>query len=89
MSLYKFTAEDVSGKEIVVNVSKFDDDLNVESTHQITMKRNRMYCTCPRGERFSTCRHRKMLPIFIEKGRVNTGWFYDFENEKWKKPLKG
>jgi len=24
-----------------------------------------------------------MLPVFAHLGRVNTGWFYDFENSGW------
>jgi hypothetical protein len=64
-------------------VTKFDDDLEVENSY-LTSERE---CTCPAGHR-DTCRHRQMLPAFIEQQRVDTFWFLDWDNQKWADPLK-
>lgn len=60
------------------HIHKFDEDLNPEADYDVTLKT----CTCKAGHR-PTCRHRQMLPVFAHLGRVNTGWFYDFENSGW------
>lgn len=39
-------------------------------------------CECPAGSR-PTCRHRQMLPKFIQRGAVDVGWWYDFDRGGW------
>lgn len=39
-------------------------------------------CDCPAGVR-PTCRHRQMLPKFISRGAVDTGWWFDFDRGGW------
>ena len=29
------------------------------------------------------CRHREMLPRFISRAAVNTGWWYDYDRGGW------
>ena len=73
MSLYN-----VKSRNSEYRVTKFDDDLEPESSY-VTSE---VACDCPAGHRDS-CRHRTMLPRFIANSRVNTAWMYDFDNERW------
>lgn len=57
-------------------ITKFDDDLNVEASYQVSING----CTCPAGHR-DTCRHRKMLPLM--KDRVDSNWFWDYDACQW------
>lgn len=59
-------------------ITKFDSELNVESSYRCTTSE----CECPAGER-PICRHRQMLPKFISAERVGTDWFYDFDRGGW------
>lgn len=63
-------------------LTKFDADLNVESSYQTTEKE----CACPAGAK-PTCRHRTMLPLFITSGHIDDGWFLDWSTRMWRKPL--
>lgn len=57
-----------------LQVSKFDEDLNVESTYITSTE----YCSCPAGSR-STCRHRQMYPHL--KAIADTNQFWEFDNQ--------
>lgn len=60
-------------------ITKFDNDLNVESTYLCTEST----CECPAGHRH-TCRHRQMLPRFLAKPGAERGqWLYDFDRQYW------
>lgn len=39
-------------------------------------------CDCPAGQR-PMCRHREMLPRFLQREKVNTGWMYDYDRGGW------
>lgn len=58
-------------------ITKFNDG-EVESSYLCSFDE----CQCPAGHRPS-CRHRLMLPMFIDRGAVNTFWFLDFERKGW------
>lgn len=64
-------------------IAKFDLDLNVEATYSVSLGE----CDCPAGEKH-TCRHRKMLPMFLELDRVDSPYFLDFDTKTWHKPLE-
>lgn len=59
-------------------ITKFDADLNVESSYITTA----LTCDCPAGER-PMCRHREMLPKFLLRNAVNTFWMYDYDRDGW------
>lgn len=61
-------------------ITKFDDDFNVESSYRVTVEA----CECPAGVR-DTCRHRKMLPIFIATEHIDDNWFYNYDTHGWHK----
>jgi len=61
------------------HLTKFDEDLNPISEQYDTSLAE---CTCKAGVR-PTCRHRQMLPLFQHLGRVNTGWFFEFDSQRW------
>lgn len=58
-------------------ISKFNDG-NVESSYLT----NGSACDCPAGQR-RVCRHREMLPLFIRRGAVNSGWQLDYDRGGW------
>ncbi len=59
-------------------ITKFDEHMNVESSYLCTTKE----CECPAGHR-PRCRHREMLPRFIQRGTVGTEWCYDYDRGGW------
>jgi hypothetical protein len=59
-------------------ITKFDEDFNVESSYLCTVAD----CECPAGVR-PMCRHREMLPKFLSREAVGTGWMYDYDRGGW------
>lgn len=59
-------------------VTKFDNHMNVESSYLCTTDE----CDCPAGVR-PTCRHRQMLPQFIQREHIGDEWFLDFDRGGW------
>lgn len=76
MSLYNIKSSDDAYR-----ITKFDNDLNVESSYIVTHDE----CDCPAGRR-PTCRHRQMLPTMLHNDAHNNGLFYDFDNRQWLGP---
>lgn len=64
-------------------VTKFDDDFNVESSYEMTQSDGVVRCGCPAGQR-PTCRHRQMFPML--QLRADTAWFLDFDTRQWVDP---
>lgn len=58
--------------------TKFDSDMNVESTYLTTLTE----CDCPAGVR-PMCRHREMLPKFMDREKIGTGWMFDYDRGGW------
>jgi len=58
-------------------ITKFDDG-EPSSSYLCTETE----CECPAGVR-PMCRHREMLPRFIHRAAVNTGWWYDYDRGGW------
>ena len=67
-------------------ITKFDLDLNPESSYEITNTPSGYACTCPQGHK-AKCRHRTMLPYFIERKAIDTDYFLEFDTKIWRKPL--
>ena len=42
-------------------------------------------CDCPQGNQRS-CRHRKMLPFFVDHEYVDTEYFFVWDTHQWYKP---
>lgn len=59
-------------------VTKFDSDFNVEASYLCTLSA----CECPAGHR-PTCRHRQMLPKFIQRNHIGDEWFWDHDRGGW------
>jgi hypothetical protein len=43
-------------------------------------------CSCPAHVPF--CRHKQMLKIFQDAGKIDTGWMYDHDKKQWFEPQK-
>lgn len=65
--------------ELGYRITKFDSDLNVLSSYTTTAAT----CECPQGIK-PTCRHRKMLPLMVD--RADSAWFYNYDQGVWKDP---
>lgn len=59
-------------------ITKFDNHMNVESSYLTDGSE----CDCPAGVRPS-CRHRQMLPKFIQREHIGDEWFLDFDRGGW------
>ena len=60
-------------------ITKFDGDLEVQSSYEV----NGGVCTCPAGTHGRYCRHKEMQNYFIEQGRVDSPWFFEYPEHKW------
>src|SRR5689334_11496685 len=70
-------------------VVKFDQWLNVVTIREVrgTLV-GTMTCSCYRKYHHTDyCKHRLMIPLFIQLDRVDKGWFYDYENQQWHTPV--
>lgn len=84
MSLYNIKRQTDSIDPGRFIITKFDDDLNVESSYEFYNHPVQGYlCHCPAGQR-TTCRHRQMFPMLYL--RCDSGWFLDFDTWKWVDP---
>lgn len=59
-------------------ISKFDEHGEVLSSYLC----DEQNCECPAGHR-RMCRHREMLPLFIRRNAVNSGWWLDYDRGGW------
>lgn len=59
-------------------ITKFDSDWNPEASYLL----DATTCECPAGHR-PTCRHRQMLPKFIQREHISDNWFLDFDRGGW------
>lgn len=59
-------------------INKLDSDLNPLESYQVSLA----LCSCPAGVR-DTCRHRKMLPLFLALDRVDSDMLYDHDAKIW------
>jgi hypothetical protein len=68
-------------------VVKFDSWINILSISHVTGSDPiRRKCDCPANSN-PFCRHRRLVFIFEGANKVDTGWFYDFVEEKWIVPI--
>lgn len=63
---------------------KYGPDGNHIETY--TLNKNGSACSCPAHVPF--CRHKKMLVTFKDMERIDTGWQYNFDGDKWKEPVE-
>lgn len=60
-------------------ITKLTSDLEVESSYLCSHTE----CQCPGFERRGRCRHLEMLPKFISREAIDTGWLLDFDRGGW------
>ena len=64
-----------------------DKELNFIKQYGISMEgKTAGNCDCIAGHTY--CRHKKMLALFLQKNLVNTRTYYNFDREKWLKPVE-
>lgn len=68
-------------------VIKLDEDLRQVTIYHVARigDGEEMVCTCFAGNK-STCRHRKMIPIFKANAAIGTNAMYQFDSDKWMEP---
>lgn len=64
-------------------ITKFDADLNPEASYTV----GKTICDCPAGHK-SKCRHRTMLPFFLEAEAANTDAFFEYDTRTWHAPMQ-
>lgn len=67
---------------------KFDNLYNVEAVYNIRFSRGRFYCDCPASNNAS-CKHRDMIPVFIDYKAVDSGKFLCYETGEWHPAIEG
>ena len=68
-------------------ITKFDDGLVPFQHHDGSLSSytcTKADCDCPQGHK-PTCRHRKMLPLFIEQEHVDDNYFFIWDTHQWFK----
>lgn len=69
-------------------ITKFDEDLNPLASYRLDLSllsgRTIVTCNCAAGSHGRPCRHRMMLPKFLDKERQNTEWMYDADKAEWR-----
>jgi hypothetical protein len=75
MSLYNLRTT-----ELGYRITKFDGDLNIESSYEMYNHSGNFVCTCPAAQR-PTCRHRQMIDELLPK--VDRGFFYNYDHKTW------
>ncbi len=68
-------------------ITKLDDDLTMTTVYEMVHNRYGVQCSCFQANK-PTCRHRKMVELFVARKRVDKGWFYDYDTGRWLKPVK-
>lgn len=59
-------------------ISKFSSHFDLEASYLV----DATACECPAGHR-PICRHREMLPKFINRGHIGDEWFFDHDRGGW------
>lgn len=76
-------------------IAKFDVDFNVAAIYHLKVKETspltralptNLICECPAGPRLS-CKHRKMVPIFVAANAIDSSKFYCYETQTWHQPI--
>lgn len=78
-ALYNMTTN--SGEYVI---TKFTPDYKVEGRYVVSAQG----CDCPAGSK-PTCRHRKMLPMFLKDRHIGDGYFLDWDTRLWWQPKTG
>lgn len=69
-------------------IYKFDQDHNPQGVpYYVSLAADKLsMCDCFAGHTW--CRHKKMIVEFQKLDRVNSGWLYNFDRNKWIKPIQ-
>lgn len=81
MSLYQIKTEGS-----LFRIVKFDNHWEVQTINHVYYSKRKWHCTCQRGS-FPNCRHRIMQQIFMRDNKIDSGWFYDWEQHIWLRPV--
>lgn len=63
-------------------VIKFDFLLNVECVYNVRSRN----CDCHQYMR-PTCKHRRMVDLFLRLERIDRGYFFCYDTDQWFLPL--
>lgn len=81
-----YTVRQTLPGDVVFEVLKFTKNLDHEATYYISdLPNGAMICNCPAGNK-PTCRHQQMLRKFQAEERVNKGYFFNHDKDKWLPP---
>lgn len=67
-------------------VIKCDDDDRL-TFYNLTQRRGWVGCECFAANKH-TCRHREMVTLYQQQGRLDKGWLYNYTEGEWIKPSK-
>jgi hypothetical protein len=60
-------------------MTKFSDDLELQASYILSDGD----CNCPSGIHGRYCRHKRIRKLFVDQGKVNSEWFYNYDTGKW------
>ncbi len=61
-------------------ITKFNEHFEVEGNSSYLCTTSE--CECPAGVR-PVCRHREMLPKFLNRNHIGDEWFFDYDRGGW------
>ena len=70
----------------IYRIVKLDGWFNVLSINHLWPNGLKYRCSCQRGM-YPECRHRRIRLIAIRDDKVDSGWLWDYDTEKWERPI--
>lgn len=67
-------------------VVKFSDDFNVLSINYVWNTARGRKCSCRKGGT-PYCRHRAIVSVFVQERKVDTGYFWSYDDGHWEVPV--
>lgn len=88
-SMYAIRSMEPTGALSNWAVIKLNTNYEPQTTYYISQQpppSTQLICTCFAGFKHEPCRHKKMLQLFAENKRIDSGWMYIPDHRKNQDP---